>query len=86
MKTQYNILFVMLSFLLFGPLNLVKPSWAATPADHSIYAVLLEKHVKQGHVDYQGFKAKEDLKKELEAKRSKIKIKYLYYDWSLNAY
>jgi len=42
MKTQYNILFVMLSFLLFGPLNLVKPSWAATPADHSIYAVLLE--------------------------------------------
>jgi hypothetical protein len=28
--------------------------------------------------------AKEDLKKELEAKRSKIKIKYLNYDWSLN--
>ena len=28
--------------------------------------------------------AKEDLKKELEAKRSKIKIKYLDYDWSLN--
>ena len=28
--------------------------------------------------------AKEDLKKELEAKKSKIKIKYLDYDWSLN--
>ena len=28
--------------------------------------------------------AKEDLKKELEVKRSKIKIKYLNYDWSLN--
>jgi len=28
--------------------------------------------------------AKEDLKKELEVKRSKIKIKYLDYDWSLN--
>lgn len=28
--------------------------------------------------------AKEDLKKELVAKKSKIKIKYLDYDWSLN--
>jgi len=28
--------------------------------------------------------AKEDLKKELEAKRSNIRIKYLDYDWSLN--
>jgi hypothetical protein len=80
------IFIVLLILLFFAPLNLVKPSWAATPADHSIYAVLLEKHVKQGHVDHQGFKAEEDLKKELEAKRSKIKIKYLYYDWSLNAY
>ncbi|MGB2929721.1 MAG: DUF547 domain-containing protein [Desulfobacterales bacterium] len=60
MKIQYNILFVMLSFLLFGPLNLVKPSWAATTADHSIYATLLEKYVKQGQVDYQGFKAEEE--------------------------
>ncbi|MBW1814260.1 MAG: DUF547 domain-containing protein, partial [Deltaproteobacteria bacterium] len=60
MKTQYNILFVMLSFLLFAPLNLVKPGWAATTADHSIYATLLEKYVKQGQVDYQGFKAEEE--------------------------
>jgi hypothetical protein len=28
--------------------------------------------------------AKEVLKKELEAKKSKIKMKYLDYDWSLN--
>ncbi|MCK5196464.1 MAG: DUF547 domain-containing protein, partial [Desulfobulbaceae bacterium] len=28
--------------------------------------------------------AKQDVKKELKAKRDKIKIKYLNYDWSLN--
>jgi hypothetical protein len=28
--------------------------------------------------------AKEDMKKELEAKKGNIKIKYLHYDWSLN--
>lgn len=60
MKTQHNIFFLMLFFLLFGPLNRVKASWAAAPADHSIYAVLLGKYVKQGHVDYQGFKAEEE--------------------------
>lgn len=59
MKTQHNILFVMLSFLLFGPLNLVKPCWSGTTADHSIYAALLEKYVKKGQVDYRGFKAQE---------------------------
>jgi len=28
--------------------------------------------------------ARDDFKEELEAKRDKIKVKYLYYDWSLN--
>ena len=60
MKTKHNILFVMLSFLLFGPLNLVKPGWSGTTADHSIYAALLEKYVKKGQVDYRGFKTEEE--------------------------
>jgi len=38
----------------------VKPGWAATTPDHSIYAALLEKYVKQGQVDYRGFKAEEE--------------------------
>jgi hypothetical protein len=59
MKTQHNILFVMLSFSLFGPLNLVKPGWSGTTVDHSIYATLLEKYVKKGQVDYRGFKSEE---------------------------
>ncbi len=57
MKTRHNILFVMLSFLLFGPLSLVKPCWSGTTVDHSIYAALLEKYVKKGQVDYRGFKS-----------------------------
>ena len=60
MKTKHNILFVMLSFLLFGPLNLVKLGWSGTTADYSIYAALLEKYVKKGQVDYLGFKAQEE--------------------------
>jgi len=78
------IFIVLLILLFFGPFSLVKPGWAATTVDHNIYATLLEKYVKKGQVDYRGFKSEEDLKKVLEAKRSKIKIKYLYYDWSLN--
>ncbi len=60
MKTQHNILFVMLSVLLFGPLNLVKPGWAGITADHNIYAALLDKYVKNDRVDYQGFKTDEE--------------------------
>lgn len=60
MKIQHHILFVMLFFLLFAPLNRVKPSRAAALVDHGIYAVLLEKYVKHGRVDYQGFKAQEE--------------------------
>jgi len=53
------IFIVLLIFLFFAPFNRVKASWAATPEEHSIYAALLEKYVKQGHVDYRGFKAEE---------------------------
>jgi len=59
MKTQHNILFVMLSVLLSGPLNLVKPGWSGTTVDHSIYATLLEKYVKNDRVNYRGFKSEE---------------------------
>ena len=41
-------------------MNRVTPSWPSAPADHSIYAFLLGKYVKHGHVDYQGFKAEEE--------------------------
>ncbi|MGD9082572.1 MAG: DUF547 domain-containing protein [Desulfobacterales bacterium] len=55
-----GICIFLLFFLFFAPLNRAKPSWAAAPVDNSIYAVLLEKYVKHGHVDYQGFKAEEE--------------------------
>ena len=54
------IFIVLLIFLFFAPLNPVKPSWAAGPVDNSIYSILLGKYVKNGHVDYQGFKAEEE--------------------------
>lgn len=59
MKTCIYIVILILIFL--APLNRVKPSWASAPVDHSIYAVLLEKYVKHGHVDYRGFKAEEEI-------------------------
>jgi len=59
MKTCIYIVILILLFL--APLNRVKPSWASAPVDHSIYAVLLEKYVKHGHVDYRGFKAEEEI-------------------------
>jgi len=59
MKTCIYIVILILLFL--APLNRVKPSWASASVDHSIYAVLLEKYVKHGHVDYRGFKAEEEI-------------------------
>jgi Protein of unknown function, DUF547 len=60
MKIQHHILFVMLFFLLFVSLSRVKPSRGSVPVDHGIYAVLLEKYVKHGQVDYRGFKVEEE--------------------------
>jgi len=54
------ICIVLLILLFLAPLNRVKPIWAGAMVDHSIYAVLLEKYVKYGHVDYWGFKAEEE--------------------------
>ena len=39
-----------------GPILSSARSWAGGKVDHSIYAELLEQHVKTGVVDYQGFK------------------------------
>jgi len=43
-------------FLLLG---LVSPSWSGKTVDHSLYGELLGKYVKDGVVDYQGFKKEE---------------------------
>ena len=51
-----NILFF---FLLWGFGGLVTFSWSSEAVDHSIYADLLNKYVKNGVVDYQGFKNEE---------------------------
>ncbi len=59
MKTERFILVVMTLFLFFGPLMPVTPGFSGNRVDHSIYATLLEKHVKQGLVNYRGFKTDE---------------------------
>jgi hypothetical protein len=51
-----NILFF---FLLWGFGGLVTYSWSTEIVDHGIYADLLVKYVKNGVVDYQGFKSEE---------------------------
>jgi hypothetical protein len=42
--------------VMFGPVLSTVRSWAVVKVDHSIYAELLEQHVRTGVVDYQGFK------------------------------
>ncbi len=59
MKAKKQIFMGMLLFLLFGPLNLTTLGISGTTVDHSIYATLLGEYVKQGQVDYRGFKADE---------------------------
>ena len=51
---------------------------AGPPVDNILYAELLKEYVKDGVVDYQGFK------KQLESDRDSLEIKHLDYDWSLN--
>ena len=59
MKVEHIKIFVLTFALLIGSLTLVKQSLSQIIVDHSIYATLLEKYVKQGQVDYRGFKAEE---------------------------
>lgn len=59
MKTKKQILIVMSLLLILGPLNPLPSVASGTTVDHSIYASLLAKYVKQGQVDYWGFKIDE---------------------------
>ncbi len=57
MKYRYVI-----AFLLVGIFSLAIPvssAWAENAVDHSLYAELLKKYVKDGVVDYKGFKSEE---------------------------
>jgi hypothetical protein len=60
MKMNKIILLNILSFfLLLGFGGLVTHSWSSETVDHSIYADLLNTYVKNGVVDYAGFKSEE---------------------------
>ena len=59
MQTKRFILVVMTFFLLCGPFSIVTPAVSGSTLDHNLYATLLEKYVKQGQVDYRGFKTDE---------------------------
>jgi hypothetical protein len=51
---------VVLTFMFFTSLGLAGTrNSMGTAVDHSIYSALLKKHVKNGHVNYQGFKSEE---------------------------
>jgi hypothetical protein len=54
--TVLNVLVVLFLWSLGG---LVTSSWSSDTVDHSIYADLLNKYVKDDVVDYQGFKSEE---------------------------
>lgn len=54
---RHLLLFLMISCVFF--LSLPVASWSTEQVDHSLYAALLEKYVKHGAVDYQGFKNEE---------------------------
>jgi hypothetical protein len=50
---------IMLTFVLFGSLAAADTKNPTATVDHGIYASLLKKYVKKGHVNYQGFKNEE---------------------------
>ena len=61
MKRQELILLIITPlFLFFGSFVSPPPVWAEATVDHGIYAVLLNKYVKDGLVDYRGLKKGED--------------------------
>ena len=61
MNTQRWIMRVVLCFCFFcGSMGVVAPARVSAAVDYSLYAELLEKYVKTGVVDYQGFKNEEN--------------------------
>jgi hypothetical protein len=57
-KVTLSVLSIM---VLIGLTVLLTPALSETAVDNSLYATLLKKHVKNGVVDYRGFKAEEAL-------------------------
>jgi hypothetical protein len=47
------------SFVFFGVAGFAAPAWSDVTVDNTLYAELLDKYVKNGVVDYQGFKNEE---------------------------
>jgi hypothetical protein len=90
MKVEHIKIFVLTFALLIGSLTLVKQSWSQIIVDHSIYATLLEKYVKQGQVDYRGFKSEEgqldQYLKVLEKTDSKNLSRNEQFAFYINAY
>ena len=109
MKAFYRTLILLLAvggFMATSLMGVPTSLQAAETVDHSLFDELLSAYIKDGRVDYEGFKKEEqkldqyldlldktnpevlsaegDFKKELEANKDRIKVKYLDYDWSLN--
>lgn len=59
MKTKKQILIATSLLLILGPLSPLPAVVSGNTVDHSLYATLLKKYVKQGQVDYRGFKTDE---------------------------
>ena len=60
MNAKNAIYFSILSILIFlGSLGFVPKAWSSSKVDHSLYADLLNRYVRDGVVDYQGFKNEE---------------------------
>lgn len=57
MKVIRSIFILILGFCIL--LNLARPGWSKATVDNSLYGELLNKYVKDGVVDYQGFKTDE---------------------------
>ena len=51
------LIFILISYILSV---LASPGWAGAAVDHSLYGELLKRYVKNGVVDYRGFKNEED--------------------------
>jgi hypothetical protein len=90
-KIQKNLFLVFLAFLLLlGPIGNMTNGWSSEVVDNSIYAELLKKHLKDGFVDYQGFKHEEPKLDRYLGILEKVNIKKLSRDeqfaFYVNAY
>ena len=82
---------VVLCFFFFcGSMGLAAPAWPGATVDHTPYAELLEKYVKNGVVDYQGFKKEETKLNQYLSTLEKTDVKALpkneQFAFYINAY